>query len=359
MVTNAQGDSIGAFPTVWTAGETVDVSYNIEATHGGGHQYRLCPAGNLFGDNSLDEECFQANVMAFADGKSTFVGGSGDDAVSIEYDALDVDDSNTDGVWPSGTTWRKLGLPPCLGLSGTDDCSTPQFTENMAPGYWGYPAFDVGSPDLQAIGLHDWKIIDKVVVPEGLNGDYVVSWRWDSEQTPQVWTQCAIVTIQDPAQMLGDGNMTATESDGECESLIDVVCGSESFTLFCEALKAADLDSAFDEESWTFFIPNDEAFESIQSILEALSDEQITNILLFHALEGQVVMSKDLECKEELTMFNGVNSRTKCKNGVVYQNGFGNNQLLFSPQIIQTDIEFCNGVAHVIDGVMLPKDFGE
>ena len=26
-------------------------------------------------------------------------------------------------------------------------------------------------------------------------GEYVLSWRWDCEQTPQVWNSCADVTI--------------------------------------------------------------------------------------------------------------------------------------------------------------------
>jgi hypothetical protein len=42
-----------------------------------------------------------------------------------------------------------------------------------------------------------FEIADKIQVPEGLSGDYVSSWRWDSEQTPQVWTQCSIVTIEE------------------------------------------------------------------------------------------------------------------------------------------------------------------
>lgn len=27
-------------------------------------------------------------------------------------------------------------------------------------------------------------------------GDYVVGWRWDCEQTPQIWHSCADVTVQ-------------------------------------------------------------------------------------------------------------------------------------------------------------------
>ena len=39
-------------------------------------------------------------------------------------------------------------------------------------------------------------IMDKVEVPKDLEtGDYVLSFRWDCEQTPQIWNTCADVKI--------------------------------------------------------------------------------------------------------------------------------------------------------------------
>jgi len=36
-----------------------------------------------------------------------------------------------------------------------------------------------------------------VKIPDALEpGEYVVSWRWDCEQTPQVWNSCADVTVE-------------------------------------------------------------------------------------------------------------------------------------------------------------------
>ncbi|OEU19101.1 hypothetical protein FRACYDRAFT_237394 [Fragilariopsis cylindrus CCMP1102] len=353
---NAQGDSVAAYPTVWTSGETVEGSYSLYANHGGGHQYRLCPLDNLI-NNTFDETCFQAMVMEFASDNSLFIATSDDGTttVNITFDAMDINDNNTDGVMPKGSTWRKLGIPPCINAF-TGNCTGPQFTDHAPPGYYG-SYFDVAvkSPDFEAV-TNRWKVVDELKVPEGLNGDYVVSWRWDSEQTPQVWTQCAIVTIVDPENMLGDGDSGDNDKDNDkCESLNDIVCGSQDFILFCDALKAAKLDSSFDKETWTFFIPNDDAFEKAGEILEPLSNDTVNNILMFHAVPGKILNSDDLKCGEKIEMFNGDSSRTKCINSAMYQNGAGNTQFLSSPQIIQTDIKFCNGVAHVVDGVMFPK----
>jgi hypothetical protein len=227
---NAQEDSVAAYPVVWTAGEIVEGAYTIAANHGGGHQYRLCPVENL-DNNTLDESCFQSTVMEFANDKSAFIVMSDDGTVSVNitFDAMDIDDNNTDGVMPKGSTWRKIGIPPCGswygGLDG--DCTRgPQFTDHAPPGYYGYgtnPDANGNSPDLQA--NPNWKVVDELKVPEGLSGDYVVSWRWDCEQTAQVWTQCAVVTIVDPENMLGDGDSGGNDNDDDkCETLGKFMC---------------------------------------------------------------------------------------------------------------------------------------
>ncbi len=42
-------------------------------------------------------------------------------------------------------------------------------------------------------------IMDKVRVPADTPpGEYVLGWRWDCEQTAQVWQSCADITIATP-----------------------------------------------------------------------------------------------------------------------------------------------------------------
>ena len=72
-------------------------------------------------------------------------------------------------------------------------------------GFWGYAnpveKFGGNSKELQKLlkneGANFFDIIDQVKVPEGRTGDFVFQWRWDSEQSPQVWTQCAVITIEE------------------------------------------------------------------------------------------------------------------------------------------------------------------
>merc|ERR1712178_577715 len=44
-----------------------------------------------------------------------------------------------------------------------------------------------------------FNVVDKVKVPKVPAGKYVVSFRWESEQTPQIWSTCSDVTIVDSA----------------------------------------------------------------------------------------------------------------------------------------------------------------
>jgi hypothetical protein len=42
-----------------------------------------------------------------------------------------------------------------------------------------------------------FSIVDQMLVPEDIpTGDYLLSFRWDCEQSPQVWQNCADITVE-------------------------------------------------------------------------------------------------------------------------------------------------------------------
>ena len=41
-----------------------------------------------------------------------------------------------------------------------------------------------------------WAIVDTVQLPPNVTGEYVLRWRWDAEQNPQIWTNCADVVLE-------------------------------------------------------------------------------------------------------------------------------------------------------------------
>lgn len=190
--------------TVWIAGTTVDVAWGIHANHGGGYQYRLCPA-----NQKTTEECFQAHPLDFAEDASYLqYGNHGRDVNNrTKIPAVTLSDEL---VVPKGSQWRRNPIPPCdIPVSGgalKTGCPFPTFHPPVKGGVGESYGFGGGS--CQGEGVHctpeqfrkqtfEFAIVDKVKIPADLpEGDYVVGFRWESEQTPQVWQSCSDVTIK-------------------------------------------------------------------------------------------------------------------------------------------------------------------
>jgi hypothetical protein len=73
-----------------------------------------------------------------------------------------------------------------------------QWTQNPVPQNKGTIPDFPGLPDLHGRGPFALSIQDEVVVPKDIPaGKYVISWRWDAEQTKQVWAGCSDVELVD------------------------------------------------------------------------------------------------------------------------------------------------------------------
>jgi len=192
---------IAPFPdtktTVWAKGTEVEVKWAISANHGGGYAYRLCKKPDDGDMTKLTEECFQQGHLDFVGDESW-----------VEYrtgDRIPIQAKRTnEGTSPAGKTWTMNPIPSwkCSagsphsggfgGISGDpNDCKEFNF-HPPKPNLAGYGYSANGEE-----ASFKWAIVDKVQIPANLNGDYVLSWRWDSEQTPQVWAHCADVKIVD------------------------------------------------------------------------------------------------------------------------------------------------------------------
>jgi len=56
----------------------------------------------------------------------------------------------------------------------------------------GFSAF----PQTMFKARFDFNIMDEVLVPADLEvGEYALSFRWDCEETPQVWNACSSIMI--------------------------------------------------------------------------------------------------------------------------------------------------------------------
>ncbi len=114
-----------------------------------------------------------------------------------------------------------------------------------------------------------------------------------------------------------------------------------------QAVIQADLvDALLGEGPFTVFAPTDEAFAAIAGVAAGLTVEELTNVLLYHVIQGEV-LSTDLQPTQQVTALNGETLTIEVAGGVATING--------SAGITTVDIRGTNGVIHVIDEVLLPS----
>merc|ERR1719313_864682 len=84
--------------------------------------------------------------------------------------------------------------------------------------------FDAGweptSPGFLTGQAADFSIVDEVQVPSE-KGEYLLSWRWDCEETDQVWNSCADITITN--------HVPPTPGQKTCKSMENPSCKGTPF----------------------------------------------------------------------------------------------------------------------------------
>lgn len=186
----------------WRRGSAVEVAWGVRYNHGGGYQYRLCPA-----TDKLTEECFKKMPLEFVRTGQQLRWNNGT-RLSIPGTWVDV------GTSPVGSTWAKNPIPRIDGPGGggkySGDCRGfgrgPNCVNFKPPCNDSWldvrPTDKDGSAsfgEVQGECSGDWTngvIVDHVLIPKDLTpGAYVVGWRWDCEETTQIWSSCADVEI--------------------------------------------------------------------------------------------------------------------------------------------------------------------
>ena len=154
----------------------------------------------------------------------------------------------------------------------------------------------------------------------------------------------------------------------ECQTIGEIVQGNPMFSILAIALEGVGLLDAVSDKDATFtvFAPTDDAFANVDpDLLQLLLDNPDTllaEVLLYHVLPCKVT-SVDLVSLHAspitITTAASLDDNTfdaiVCPEGVFLQ-GDGNAADSFQdlPQVIDFDVEACNGVIHVINQVIIP-----
>ena len=133
-------------------------------------------------------------------------------------------------------------------------------------------------------------------------------------------------------------------------TIVDIAVADGRFTTLVAAVTYAGLAEALSGGEWTVFAPTDEAFAKLDlnadNIADAFSKEEITDILLYHAMDSKVDKAAALGSLGDITMANGKKAGLKEFEGDLYVND--------DSKVIIADIFGSNGIIHVVDTVILP-----
>lgn len=131
---------------------------------------------------------------------------------------------------------------------------------------------------------------------------------------------------------------------------VTVAVEAGSFKTLATALTEAGLVETLQGKGpFTVFAPTDEAFAKLpKGTLEGLlkDKEALKKVLLYHVVSGNV-SSKDVVKIDKAKTVGGQDVMIKVKDGKVYIN---------KSQVTTADVQASNGVIHIIDTVLLPKE---
>ncbi len=135
-------------------------------------------------------------------------------------------------------------------------------------------------------------------------------------------------------------------------TVVDHALANSNFSTLTQLLSDQGLVSTLDgttSSPFTVFAPVNSAFNStVLGIYGTLSNENKTNVLLYHVVGGVNVLSNGIPSGQIGTLFTG-NSFSITGTAV---NDAGSD---VNKNIILTDVQCSNGVIHAVDGVLLPS----
>ena len=133
--------------------------------------------------------------------------------------------------------------------------------------------------------------------------------------------------------------------------IVDTAVNAGSFKTLAAALQAAGLvDTLKGKGPFTVFAPTDEAFAklpagTVETLLKPENKAKLTAILTYHVVSGNVKAADVVKLTSAKTV-QGQTVAIDATDGVKINNA----------KVVKADIETSNGVIHVIDTVLLPKE---
>ena len=160
-----------------------------------------------------------------------------------------------------------------------------------------------------------------------------------------------VATLSVAAVMLGGvafSSAAGAQEDPECQSIVEIASGNPDFSTLVTAVTEAGLvETLSGDGPFTVFAPTNAAFEALPAgtLDSLLADPSgaLTDVLTLHVIAGSVNSEAAIAAA-------GTNVETL--GGPVAVALEGESLTVGGATVVQTDIEACNGIIHVIDAVI-------
>lgn len=154
---------------------------------------------------------------------------------------------------------------------------------------------------------------------------------------------------------LGLAALSLNARAARAEDIVDIAAANPQFSTLVSLVKAAGLvDTLKSDGPFTVFAPTNAAFKKVpHATLEMLGKpeniEKLKKVLTYHVVSGKVLAADVLKLKNKTAVKSVEGSSITVgisKKGVTVDKA----------KVVKTDILASNGVIHVIDAVIIPKD---
>lgn len=167
-----------------------------------------------------------------------------------------------------------------------------------------------------------------------------------------VLSACAPAATPAPAPTAVPTTAPTPTEEPRPQTIVDVAVADGNFKTLAAALTAAGLVETLQGEGpFTVFAPTDEAFAklpagTVEELLKPENKEKLVQILTYHVVAGEVLAA-------DVTQLTSAETAAGLPVSITTDMG---KVMINEATVTATDIRASNGVIHVIDSVLLPKD---
>lgn len=144
---------------------------------------------------------------------------------------------------------------------------------------------------------------------------------------------------------------TTASAAAPTKDIVDTAVGAGSFKTLAAALQAGGLiDALKGQGPFTVFAPTDAAFAklpagTVENLLKPENHDKLVAILKYHVVAGKVTSDQVVKLPDAVTLQG--QKLVITTDGGVKINGVN---------VVTVDVQATNGVIHVVDAVLLPKE---